>query len=222
MVMGRRFQTLWWAADSSNAGAASTGGVVVHNIARWDGVAWRAFGNGLNTVRPLTIVGTQGSNPRLYAGGNGVQHWDGTSWQDDHFAFNQGDGFGSAWLIAGTAFTMTEWDPDGAGPMPSSLYAAGQYTYYVVPCGKNCGGYNVTANVIARLDETAWTVVRAGPGSDGSGQAVLSFDPDGGGGSHSALLRELLPRHLLHHWNRILIRSWTCCLKASPSMLETR
>lgn len=76
------------------AGGAFTnaGGVVVSNIARWDGASWEGVGGGLNGgVNALIVFDDgHGDGPVLYAGGwfaddgdgapNRVARWDGSSW----------------------------------------------------------------------------------------------------------------------------------------------
>jgi hypothetical protein len=77
---------------------ASAGGVVVNNVARWDGEGFTALAGGLKQsplfgglpeVRALTVY-DDGSGPALYAGGyfslagglavRNVARWDGSSW----------------------------------------------------------------------------------------------------------------------------------------------
>src|SRR5262245_29012979 len=66
------------------------GGVAANRIAKWDGTAWSARGNGLSdSVFALTVF-DDGSGPSLYAGGlftsagvvvaNHIARWNGTSW----------------------------------------------------------------------------------------------------------------------------------------------
>ena len=174
----------------THAGAASTGQIDARGIARWDGTAWRAMGD--IHASSFAVVNAQGNNPRLYAGGagvSGVKHWDGASWQDDDFVFSVPTGYGSSYLTYGIVSNMMEWDPDGPGPLPSSLYVSGRYSYYVPPCGKDCGDRNATVMVIARHDETAWTVINQSHDAYvGMVQSILPFDPDSSGPAHSGLI----------------------------------
>ena len=76
---------------------ATVGAVAATNIARFDGVAWQAVGNGLGNSTSNTLVSDlsvfdEGAGPRLFAGGrfprvmpggtvaNSIARWDGTTW----------------------------------------------------------------------------------------------------------------------------------------------
>src|SRR5678816_1136040 len=47
--------------------------------------------------------------------------------------------------IGGTVYATTVWDPDGAGPLPSMLVAAGQFQYAGTVAASNIAAWNGTA-----------------------------------------------------------------------------
>src|SRR5678815_3488868 len=53
---------------------------------------------------------------------------------------------------SGRVLALTMWDPDGPGPQPSQLIAAGEFL--------SCG--TTTVNRIARWDGTSWFALGAG------------------------------------------------------------
>lgn len=148
---------------------ATAGGVVVNNIARWDGVAWQPFGSGMdNWVLTLTTWDPDGAGPlpaQLLSGGhftaaggaprNHIARWDGESWQ------SVGGG------VNGSVYSMTVWDPDGSGPMPAQPLAGGIFF--------NAGG--VGLGNMARWDGTAWQAF--GSGMNDWVLALITWDPDG-------------------------------------------
>lgn len=119
----------------------SVGGLPAANIARWDGQAWSALGDGVNHANPTLLdsapdvfalkVFDDGNGPKLYAAGafsqaggmpaSMIASWDGTQWQ----ALDAG-------LLGCTGYDCPEpylrdlevFD-DGHGP---ALYAAGRFT----------------------------------------------------------------------------------------------
>jgi hypothetical protein len=109
----------------------TAGGVTVNNIARWDGSALSAVGNGFNgSVRALMAY-DDGSGPALYAGGEFsavdgqpvgyAARWNGTTWETvgsgmngavySFVAFNDGH---SMALYAGGQFTSADKQPAGS------------------------------------------------------------------------------------------------------------
>ena len=136
---------------------SSAGGEAAEHIARWDGRAWSAVGQGFDgyggsvwTLAPFD----DGSGLALYAGGvfstaDGrpaglVARWDGTGWQPLPEDFTPGFGHSVR------AFTVLN---DGSG---DALYAAG---YFGVPATS-------TGN-IARWDGTSWLPLGSGLGASG-------------------------------------------------------
>jgi hypothetical protein len=159
----------------------SAGSLTLNCIARWDGSAWQPFGTGMDEffVSALTTWDPDGEGPQtaqLVAGGslrtvggvtvNGIARWDGAAWQP--FA----NGFQVTNLIP-TVYSLTTWDPDGAGPQPAQLVAGGNF---LVASG-------VGVNRIARWDGSAWQPL--GNGMTGAGApwvlALTTWDPDGNG-----------------------------------------
>ena len=115
---------------------ASVSGVTATNIAKWNGSAWSAVGNGLGAPPPtlgggqVTTLATYDEDaggaapPRLFAGGTffsttgPVQfaRWNGVSWS------------GLPWLD-GSVEAMAVYDPDGGGPGADVLFVAGTFVH---------------------------------------------------------------------------------------------
>jgi hypothetical protein len=122
----------------------------VNYIARWDGTAWSALGEGMNSqVHALAMVGTD-----LYAGGvfttaggvaaKGVARWNGQSWSPLGSGVKQGS------VLALTA-------------SGTDLYVGGAFTMV--------GGQSV--NSIAKWDGSAWSALGSGTSGDIHALAVL-------------------------------------------------
>jgi len=154
----------------------TAGGVVVNNIAKWDGTTWSALagpsGTGTDAVVIALTVFDDGGGPALYAGGsfttaggvevNHVARWDGSGWSD--LSGPAGTGVGGSFVKVLTSFD------DGTGP---ALYAGGQFT--------TAGG--LEAGQIARWDGQEWSALTgpSGNGVDGFGPDALAIFDDGGG-----------------------------------------
>jgi hypothetical protein len=119
----------------------SVAGITANRIARWDGTAWSAVGDGPvgGNVNTLAVF-DDGGGPALYAGGflqmdsgfGGIAKWDGTTWApldvggEVHSLAEYDDGSGAA-LFAGGSFNnvggetiryLTRWHPDeGFSPL---------------------------------------------------------------------------------------------------------
>ena len=145
-------------------------------IAWWDGAAWSNFGWGTDgPVNAITTWDPDGDGPltaQLVIGGefidvgadstgqvtaNYIARWDGEAWQP------LGTG------ADGPVDALISWDPDGDGPLPPELVAAGRFTHI--------GG--VWTGGVAHWDGTAWHSF--GWGIDGPGAALTLWDPDGPG-----------------------------------------
>lgn len=125
--------------------------IVIHRLARWDGVDWTAvhtndFDEPVHALEtfdpgtgPILVIGgefaTQGGAP-----GDGIVGWDGTNWIQ---LGSLGWGTGSGYVNALAAFN------DGSG---MALYAGGRFD--------TAGG--VPVQNIARWDGNAWTALDAG------------------------------------------------------------
>lgn len=108
----------------------TAGGVLVHNIAKWDGEDWSplvgSLGSGTDWTVLCLTVHDDGTGPALFAGGaftsagsvlvNGVAKWDGEDWT----ALSGANGVG----VNGTVFALTGFN-DGSG---SALFASGDFT----------------------------------------------------------------------------------------------
>jgi hypothetical protein len=160
---------------------ATAGGVPARNIARWDGSAWSAVGDGTPTDAAVMLRFDDGSGPALYAGGPGpsIMRFDGSAWS------TVGAGFQSANFNAYVA-SLAVYD-DGRG---LCLFAGGTFA--------SSGG--VAVNGIARWDGAQWNPVgNSGPASridalavfdDGVGPALYAGgfirSPNGATGSSAA------------------------------------
>ncbi len=112
------------------------------NVAKWDGTAWRALGSLLSPGDMaafddggMVLAATHGTPLP-----NRVSKWDGLSWSE------LGSGMNSA------VYALAGFDPDGAGPSRTRLYAGGIFTGDVAvwgcpaPCYPDCddgGGLTV-------------------------------------------------------------------------------
>jgi len=142
----------------------TAGGVVVNNVAKWNGTQWSALGSGLGIpgcdscgyVLALAVF-DDGSGPALYAGGlftasggeavNSIAKWTGTRWS----ALGTG--------LGGSVNAFTVFD-DGGG---SALYLGGVFTHI--------GGERF--NYVAKWDGTRW--FHLGSGMDGQYPSVLAL-----------------------------------------------
>ena len=155
----------------------TAGGVIVNNIAKWDGTKWSALGTGVfsqygSSIQALAMDGAG----NLYAGGsftnaggvlaNNIAKWDGTTWS----ALGTAPDFG-------VSNTVNALAVDGG-----NLYAGGNFT--------TAGG--VPVNRIAKWDGTAWSALGTAPnlGVNDSGEC-----PGGG-------RRKPLCRRYFHHCRR--------------------
>jgi hypothetical protein len=147
------------------------GGVTVNRVARWDGTAWQPMGAGMNgPVYALTVWDADGDGPEKalpVAGGSftsaggvaagGIAVWDGALWR----ALGPG--------VNGAVFSLTTWDPDGAGTGPLQVVAGGSFT--------QAGA--VTVNRIARWNGPWWggSWQGVGAGMNGHVYALGSWTP---------------------------------------------
>ncbi len=121
-------------------------GTPAERVARWDGTAWHALGDGLDGPVSALCVHDDGTGPALYAAGvffssgthaaRTVARWNGSEWT----------GLGA--VIGGWATGVASFD-DGSGP---SLYVSGQLS---TPGGLFIRG-------IGRWDGTRWSEVGGG------------------------------------------------------------
>ena len=159
----------------------SAGGTPAASIARWDGAAWHALATSVapragfsNSWVNVAMVPPPGSGPvsgHLIVGGhfsaidgvtaNCIADWNGTSWTQ------MGGGMENA------VYSLTMWDPDGAGPIPNHIVAGGRFS--------TAGG--LTVNHVAQWTGSAWTSLYAGLGDGWYFQAVhcVATIPTGNG-----------------------------------------
>ncbi len=140
-------------------GFSTAGTVEASGVARWDGTAWSALGEGLSGWPQSLAVFDDGNGQALYAGRldlageSTVVRWDGKSWSE------VGGG------VDGSVWDLVVFD-DGSGP---ALYVGGVFDH--------AGG--VPASNVARWDGLAWSPVGSGIGSIGVLQmaAVVNDGP---------------------------------------------
>lgn len=160
------------------AGAFTRSGQTpISRIARFDGAQWQPFGAGLNgQVHALVFMDTDGNGPldaQVVAAGafsksgdtkvSRIARWDGTNWQPLDKGLN------------GTVYALDAADPDGDGPLPFGLIAAGSFT--------KAG--NVKISKVALWDGTDWLPL--GSGFNGTVYALREIDLDGEGPAESRL-----------------------------------
>ncbi len=160
-----------------------TGNTWVNRIARWDGTRWHAFNvSGIGgPVHALTSWDPDGPGPLpalLVAGGdftvagrpgiNYIAWWNGTQWE----TFDSG--------MNARVNALTTWDPDGPGPEPARLVAAGLFSY----------AGSVPANRVALWDGSRWAALGGGMTTNASDfpTRLTTWDPDGAGPLHRQLV----------------------------------
>lgn len=150
----------------------TAGGLIVNNVARWDGSEWSALGDGITggdnpihgKVWAMTVFDdASGVGEALYVGGEftvagnvaaeTIARWDGKEWSPVGSGFRVEPDNSRVWAL-------TVYD-DGTGP---SLYAGGNFDF----AGK------VKVNGLARWDGSEWSPV--GGGTDGVVIALEVFD----------------------------------------------
>ncbi len=146
----------------------SAGGVVVNNVAKWDGANWTALGSGVDELGPargsVSVLGVfdDGTGPALYAGGrfdlaggvaaSNIAKWDGSTWTP------LGGGLSGA--SAGLVRALAVHD-DGSGP---ALFVGGGFA--------TAGG--LAASNIAKWNGSSWAPL--GSGVSAWARAMTVFD----------------------------------------------
>jgi hypothetical protein len=153
------------------------GDQVVNNIAAWTGAAWQPLAAGIAPTQAepnpqVLALATHddGSGPALYAAGSfqnaggrhasNIARWDGAAWTP----------VGQVGLLNGPGRALESHDPDGPGPAPARLYAAGEFTF----------ADTTPATHLAWWDGAAWNAVPGSGGILGDIRALKSWD-DGSG-----------------------------------------
>jgi len=142
---------------------STAGGIEANNIARWDGTAWSALGNGVNDwVRALEVF-DDGRARALYVGGE-FENADGR--QVNHIASWNGYGWSMLvhWGASGVSNPVRAMcvHDDGRGP---SLYVGGEFHN----AGSLIGVHN-----IARWNGISWSAI-GGPSAVGTDDDVHSL-----------------------------------------------
>lgn len=156
------------------AGALGSTTELTNDLAAWDGTRWRGAGpfqlNGrINALAVVDLDGDGPNPPRLIVGGQ-FQTGSPPNWIRNIFAWDGaavsalGEGFNNEVLA------LHVFDPDGSGPLPPRLYAAGRFT--------GSGSTPLTTGV-ARWNGAAWE--SPGTGISGTVNALTTFDPDADG-----------------------------------------
>ncbi len=153
----------------------TAGGLVVNNIARWDGQNWEALGFGLESgVRALAVYDADGDGaqpPMLYAdgpfrttpGGNfstaNLSRWDGQQWSE------------APDYTGGRVTTLAVLDDDGNGPNSESLFIGGFFPSI----------QGVPSRGVIRWDGSRWHSMAGGVGgiTGAHPNAMGIFDEDG-------------------------------------------
>jgi hypothetical protein len=151
-------------------------------VASWNGASWSPFDAGTTApVHALATFDEDAGGPgasALFAGGaflaagsanaNRIARWNGSAWS----ALVDG--------VDGVVDSLSVYDPDGNGPLASSLVAGGDFT----------AAGTVAASHVARWNGASWSALaegilyQPGPGDPpGSAHvyALASFDSDGNG-----------------------------------------
>jgi len=189
-------------------GAFTTaGGVIVNNIARWNGSAWSGFGSGVGPVSSTTkvLALAEMANGDVVVGGkfttaggqtvNNVALWDGATWQALGSGVNGQVNalavLNTGQLVVAGAFTTAggatmkyiarwingQWAPMGSEPNDDVI------TMIMLPDGDLVAGGSFsmaggfTVNHIARWNPAGWQPV--GPGLIGTSVRTIVRDPHG-------------------------------------------
>lgn len=155
-------------------------GMLVKNIARWDGSAWSSVAGGITgssiRVYAMTVFDVDGPGPMqpaLFVGGQftsaggapatGIARWDGGVWSD------VGVGVSQSGPTPAVVLSMSTFDRDQGGPELPTLIIGGFFdTAGAIP-----------ANFIAGWNGQNWSAL--GAGTDGPISALTTFDTDGPG-----------------------------------------
>lgn len=160
-------------------------GTAASHIAKWNGSAWSAVGEGFNdNVYALQVFDdrfvTGNAGPSLYAGGAFVvsgdletdmlyiARWDGTNW----YPLQTGP---TELGLSGSAFALETLDIDGSGSGAEALYVGGSFTR---------AGSTLASRVV-RWTGSQWQAL--GSGLNNTVYALRGHDADGSGSEPPAL-----------------------------------
>lgn len=135
--------------------ACDSGNTSARFVAKWDGSAWSALGNGLDGggVYAMTLGGSD-----LYAGG-GVYRICANAICDS------GTGISNLarWSLTGAAWTPVATGVTGQvfalETLGTDVYVGGEFTQV---CGTNCASGNTTVNYIAKWNGASWSALGSG------------------------------------------------------------
>lgn len=168
------------------------GSAALSRIAKWDGANWFPLGEGISvpsgyaggayggSLATLDDDGSGPNPPSLVLGGrftmagnvpaNSIARWDGANW---HAMGNGLELLGQPGApVAAIVWAITQYDPDGDGPLPSRLFAGGAFN--------TADGQPVDG--LAQWDGVSWSGLGLGsPGSFFWVNALAVFDADGPG-----------------------------------------
>ena len=183
----------------------TAGGVIVNNLAKWDGTAWSGLvgpsGTGTDfDVDSLTVY-DDGSGAALYAGGgfataggvtvNRIAKWDGSQWSaltgpsdtgmnSSVFALVVYDDGGGSALYAGGGFTT-------AGGVPARRIAKWNGAEWLALDGPTGAGVDNDVNAFAVYDDGSGKALYAGGDFVAAGGGTVSFIAKWDGTAWSAL-----------------------------------
>ncbi|HEY3372513.1 MAG TPA: SdrD B-like domain-containing protein [Prolixibacteraceae bacterium] len=131
---------------------SSIGGLLVNNIAKWDGQNWSALGNGVNDgVHTLAVMGTQ-----LYVGGQ----------------------FSAASGVSGTKF-IAKWNGSAWSPVGSGINGI-VISFAVIGTDLYAGG-NSGLNYISKWNGSSWSVIGSGMNGSVTALAAIGTNLYAGG-----------------------------------------
>jgi hypothetical protein len=180
------------------------GGLPANRVARWDGSAWAALGDGADAKVQALEVFDDGSGSALYAGGdfdnagavatNRVARWDGTQWSavgggvagDVQALIAYDDGSGPALYAGGSGMVIERWDGSAWSPAGVSAPGLGR-DFAVHDSGSGpklyAAGSHPVGGAVYEWDGASWTVVGT---MDLGVEALASFDDGGGSALYAA------------------------------------
>jgi hypothetical protein len=139
----------------------SIGGVAANSVARWDGAAWHALGEGVDLSSGGTVLALHASGTNLFVGGvfesapgvrcSGIVQWDGGSW-----SAMAGGLTGGPYMYSSVEAML---------PFNGEVIAGGRFTH--------AGG--VLSPNIAAWDGASWHALGAGLVADSQNSAVWTL-----------------------------------------------
>jgi hypothetical protein len=133
--------------------ACNSGNSTANHVAKWNGSAWSALGNGVDgNVDALAVSGSD-----VYVGGNFTQICGNAACNSGNTTANRVAKWnGSAWSTLGSGVNGTV---DALAVSGSDVYVGGEFTQV---CGYLCLIGNNTVNHIAKWNGSAWSALGSG------------------------------------------------------------